>query len=147
MTDAILKGVSAILFVAVLFLAGMYWRDLHTIDDLSARNERLSASLKAIDLKAQSDQQTYKENLDAIKDKAKRDRAAIDAYYRRLLSQTGDRAGPSNPPQNPTAMDTGCSQQTLSGCPAEVERRCVADALTVGEMVEFFRVNKFPVGD
>jgi hypothetical protein len=122
------------------------WVDLRTIDDLSARNEGLSAALKAIDLKAKADEQTYKENLHAIQNKSKRDRAAIDAYYRRLL-QGQNRAGASNPTQNTATVDTGCSQQTFTGCPVEIEQRCVADALTVQEVAEFFRVNKFPLAD
>lgn len=145
MSDLILKGVSAILFVAVVFLSGMRWVDLRTIDDLSARNEGLSAALKAVDLKAKSDEKNYKENLHVIQDKSNRDRAAVADYYRRMLPKTGDNFSASNPAKDTTAMDATSAEPRLTGCSLEIESRCVRDAQRVEEVAEFFRVNKFPL--
>ena len=147
MTGTILKAGCAVLFLAVVFLSGVCWVNLRTIDDLTARNEELSASLKAVDLLAKEQDQTYKENLDEIQKNSKRDRDAAADHYRRLLSEAADRARAGTPTENPETVDTGPGKSAITGCDIETEKRCVADALTVKETSEFFKVNKFPVID
>lgn len=105
----------------------------------------LNAQLLAIDLKAQSDEVKYKENLDAIEKKSKRDRAAVDAYYRGLLSKASDNPSPGQAPESTERVGTAPGQSALTGCDIDIERRCVEDALRVRDTAEFFKVNNFPV--
>lgn len=144
MTDTILKAGCVVLLLAVVFLSGVCWVNLRTIDDLTARNEELNGSLLAIDLKARAETEIYERNLNAIKDKSNRDRAAVDAYYRGLLSKTKDHPGTRDTAENSAGMDSGCSQQTISGCSIEIEQRCIKDAMRVQDIAEFFRLNQYP---
>ncbi len=102
----------------------------------------LNAALLAIDLQAKKDEVKYKENLDAIQKKSKRDRAAIDDYYRGLL-HAGDTVSASPTPENPTGVDTASGESTSTGI--SIEKNCAIDALRVRDIAEFFRANNFPI--
>ena len=144
MTAYILKGACAILILVVVFLLGMRFIDLRTIDSLTSRNEELSAALLAIDLKAKQETQTYERNLYAIQTKAKRDRAAVYSYYHGLLDKAANNSGAGQAANGAESVDGTAGQQTIARCDIEIERRCVEDALRVQETTEFFRVNNFP---
>jgi len=107
----------------------------------------LKANLLAIDLQSKKDEIKYKENLDAIQKKSKRDHAAIDDYYRGLLPQASDNNGSSETPNGSEGVGAAPSELRLTSCSIETERRCVSDALRVRDTAEFFKANGFPVED
>ena len=107
----------------------------------------LTAKIEAIDMQAKKDEIKYKENLDAIQKKSKRDRAAVDDYYRGLLSKTSDSNGSSETSDSAEGLGTAPGQLRLTSCSLETEKRCVSDALRVMDTAEFFKVNGFPVED
>jgi hypothetical protein len=143
MSDTILKAGCVVLLLAVVFLSGVCWVNLRTIDGLTTRNEELIGALKAIDLKAKADEQFYKGNEREIKDKNTNTIASLNARYDRLL-HARDNISTSETTGNPKDNDGTAAELQAN---INFERACALDANQVNMFQEWVRINKFPLAD
>jgi hypothetical protein len=139
----------SLIMAGTFFGAGFHFGDKKATEKYLPEIAALKAGIDAADVMAKNDAKIYKENLDATT-KHYKDRAArIAAYYDSLLSgqtATGN-SGSGSETKNPPPLDAGSAKQTFSRCPLEIERRCVADAETIGEWQSIAIKNNWEIVD
>jgi hypothetical protein len=118
----------------------------HTAENkLQPEISALNASLLAIDVIAKENVRTQQEVANVIKLKDDKYRAAI-AYYELLrVPKAPNNPSPGQAPQDTTGVDGRPQEQTITGCPSEVESEFLTCTRVRSGMAEFFRRNPFPV--
>jgi len=128
------------------FAAGIFAFGYRTAENkLQPEINKLNAVIIAIDVIAKENVRTQQEVANVIKLKDDKYRAAI-AYYERLrVPKAPNNPSPGQAPQDTTGVDGRPQEQTITGCPSEVESEFLTCTRVRSGMAEFFRRNPFPV--